>query len=142
MVIVSGLINFNQYTIATFRMNKNHLTTVCAGRGRIRQELIALGGECCHVFQNIVRAETDMVDAALAVLLEVFGNRSFAVQRVNQLDLRAFDREERGGGFGSVNVFGSVEREAKILQKALDGFFEVRHGNSNMVEMGNHRRLG
>ena len=82
-----------------------------------------------------------MVDPALAVFLKVLGNRAFAVERVYQLDLRAINREESSRGFGGGHVFCAIEREAEILQKTLDGFFKVRHGNSDMVEMGNHRRL-
>ena len=140
-MVVSGLVNFNQHAVAAFGVDENDLAAVRAGGGRIGEELIALGLQHGHIFQNVVGAEADVVDATFAVLFQIFCDGAFAVQRVYQLNLCASDREKGRGGFGGFHIFRAVEGQAEVFQEAADGFLQVGNGDGDMVEMGNHQSL-
>ena len=109
MVIASGLVDFNQHAVAAFRVDKNDLATVRAGRGCIRQKLVTLGLQSGNIFQDVVGTETDMMNATLAIFFQVFGNRAFAIERMHQLDLRAFNREKSRSGLGGYYVLSTIK---------------------------------
>lgn len=121
-------------------MDKNH-TAVMGTNGRLfRQELVAFLFQARHVSIQIIRTEAQVVNTT-ALFLQVFGNRAFTIERVNQLNT-GFRQGEKGcSGFGSFNSFSTLVFQTKVFQKTFDGFLQVRYGNRYVIQGYDHYRL-
>src|SRR5690606_24024417 len=137
MMVVSGLIQFDQYAVATFRVNENHAAVVRTGGRCVAEKLITLGFQTRDIFIDIVTAETQVVNAA-ALVFEELDDRAFATQRMHQLDTGFRQREKCSFGFCGFDILSAFETQAEIFEKPFDGFFEIRYGNRDMVQCNDH----
>src|SRR5262249_24136811 len=91
-------------------------------------------------FLDIVDAEAEVMDAALGIALEEFGDRRIRPRRLHQLDLTAAELD-----VGQTHALLGVDHarsDAKpvFVVELPRRRYEVRHGNRDMAQWGDHEQ--
>src|SRR6056297_1817746 len=131
------LAELDQHPVATAWVNEDHATTVRPGLRLRGDELVAEALQARYVRVQVVAAETEVMQAAGA-LLEVACDRTLSVERRHQLDARWGQREEGGARLRRRDILHAVEVQAEIGHEATDGALQVRHRDGDVIEGGNH----
>ena len=86
---------------------------------RIAGELVTLTAQPLDIGVNVIGPETQMMQSA-TTLLEISGNGSRPVQRMDQFYVRLGHAKKRRRGLGRHHHFVAVMLESEILEETRD----------------------
>jgi hypothetical protein len=136
-MIAPVLIQFYQNTVTRFWVDKDDTHIMSARRRFVGKELVTFSLESLNIRIKIIAAKTQMMETGSS-FFQVICYCTLSFQRVHQFNASAIYREKCGSCLGRYNVFGTLIIQLKILQKSIDGTFQIRDGNSNVIQRDNH----
>src|SRR6056297_1427105 len=136
-MLIRWLVDFNQHASSALGVDEYHPGTVCPGRRRIRQKLVAPALQSLHIGIDIVRTETQVMQTT-AFLLQERLHGAFIVERMYQFDAGGRKRQERGGGLGLDNVLRAPQWKLEILHEPFYRLLQIRHRHGDVIERCNH----
>ncbi len=102
-------------------------------RGLVDQ-LHAAGGQLVQIGLQARCAESDVLDA-LTLLLDELADRAFRIGRLEQLDLRLADLEERRANLLLLDLLDGIALHAQLLFPERDGFVKALDGDADVFNV-------
>src|ERR1043165_5327639 len=125
------LTQFNEHAIAGRRMEKGHAAAVRARHRRLVDEAVAALFQPSQVLLDVVDAQANVVDA-LAAFFDVLGDGRVGAGRLEELEVRIADGQERGADLLHLDGFDVLDTQAEVFIDFLRRV-ERLHGDSDVV---------
>ena len=126
----------------SFGMKEQHRLAVGADlRLALAKNPRALRHEPVARFPDVGHLVAEMVDAAVGVAFEESGNRRLVAEHAEQLDLGVGQLDEDRGHamLGLIDLIGDLGPQRVAVDRGRR--LQVRHGNGDMIQTPDHKRL-